>query len=85
MEPLEEWYERVKFRAHVREPDVDDLHYIARDMGLIDVEIQGRNWQGYYSPKQLIRASTLLSDKILRFFPALCSDIYMVGMKPNHN
>ncbi|MBW2421804.1 MAG: class I SAM-dependent methyltransferase, partial [Deltaproteobacteria bacterium] len=38
------WYEPELFRGHVREPDVDDLRYIARDMQLTEVEIIGRNW-----------------------------------------
>ena len=33
------WYEPELFRGHVREPDVDDLRYIARDMGLEDVVV----------------------------------------------
>lgn len=80
---MEEWYEKEKFRAHVREPDVDDLYYIARDMGLVDVKIYGRNWLGYCMQKKETRALTMLSDKILRLYPPFCSDIYMVGVKKN--
>jgi SAM-dependent methyltransferase len=80
--PMGEWYEMATFRGHVREPDVGDLHYIARDMGLRDVKIHGRNWQGYYSGNKLIRAATHVADHLLRPFPPLCSDIYMVGRKP---
>jgi SAM-dependent methyltransferase len=78
---MEDWYENEVFRGHVREPDVDDLHYIARDMGLVDVQIYGRNWLGYISKNRLVRAASLLTDRVLQLSPSLCSDIYMVGRK----
>ena len=33
------WYETQRFRGHVREPDVDDRRYIARELGLTAVEV----------------------------------------------
>lgn len=80
--PMEEWYDKAEFRGHVREPDLDDLKYIACDMGLTNLEFYGRNWLGYTSPKQIIRKSTMLADQILSWFPALCSNLYMLGRKP---
>jgi SAM-dependent methyltransferase len=77
-----EWYEAEQFRSHVREPDVDDLRYIARDLGLTDVQILGRNWAADLSPSALIRALAKLSDRFLRLWPTLCADIYMLGTKP---
>ena len=41
---MADWYEDPIFRGHVREPDVDDLFYIAREVGLVDVYIKGRHW-----------------------------------------
>jgi 2-polyprenyl-3-methyl-5-hydroxy-6-metoxy-1,4-benzoquinol methylase len=76
---MSEWYEEKTFRGHVREPDVADLHYIARDMGLRDVEIHGRNWLGYTSRFSFVRAGNFLVDVPLRMFPTLCSDIYLAG------
>lgn len=76
---MEEWYERERFRGHVREPDVGDLQYIARDLGLKQVRILGRNWLGYASRHGWVRALTPLADRALRPFPSLCSDIYLVG------
>lgn len=73
------WYETEIFRGHVREPDVDDLLYIARDMRLRDVKVYGRNWLGYHSRKPLIRWITRLTDRAIRLFPTMCSDIYMSG------
>ncbi|GBE00015.1 bifunctional 3-demethylubiquinone-9 3-methyltransferase/ 2-octaprenyl-6-hydroxy phenol methylase [bacterium BMS3Abin07] len=78
---MQEWYEVDKFRGHVREPDVNDLKYIARDMELVDVTIYGRNWLGYYSANQAIRFATKITDYPLRLKPSLCSDIYLVGKK----
>ena len=76
------WYEPEFFRGHVREPDVDDLHYLARDLGLVDVEILGRNWAGYQNPRPLVRALTRVVGPVLNLWPTLCSDLYMIGRKP---
>ncbi len=78
---MNDWYESERFRGHVREPDVGDLRYIAGDLDLRDVRIYGRNWIGYISPSTLTRIATHLSDRWLRPFPTLCSDIYLVGRK----
>jgi len=78
---MQEWYEKEMFRGHVREPDVDDLKYIGRDLGLVDIAIYGRNWLGYHSPNTLFRLAASIIDYPLRFRPALCSDIYLVGRK----
>ena len=76
---MEEWYEEPRFRGHVREPDVADLRYIARDMKLRDVRILGRNWLGYRGRSAVTRAVTPAVDRALRAFPSLCADIYLVG------
>jgi hypothetical protein len=39
--PMGDWYEQPVFRGHVREPDVDDLWYIARDLALVDAACSG--------------------------------------------
>jgi SAM-dependent methyltransferase len=78
---MADWYDVDMFRGHVREPDVDDVRHIARDLGLQDVRILGRNWSGYYSSTALLRRLTPLIDRVLRLRPSLCSDIYMIGMK----
>ena len=78
---MQEWYDEEVFRGHVREPDVDDLRYIARDMGLVDISIFGRNWMGYNSPSRVIRFATRLMDYPLRLKASFCSDIYLVGRK----
>lgn len=82
--PMEMWYDDPIFRSHVREPDVDDLFYIARDLGLHDVSVIGRNWQGLYSPNRVVRTCTQLFDRLLRLKPSLCSDLYLIGTRPYH-
>jgi 2-polyprenyl-3-methyl-5-hydroxy-6-metoxy-1,4-benzoquinol methylase len=77
---IADWYESPIFRGHVREPDIDDLRYLARDMKLLSVQMIGRNWQGY-AANLVIAALTRLLDHPLRIFPSLCSDIYLVGRK----
>ena len=79
---MEDWYESEVFRGHVREPDVDDLRYIARDMGLVNVKIYGRNWLGYISPNRVIKWASSVADSLIQINPALCSNIYVVGNKP---
>ena len=78
---MDDWYETPEFRGHVREPDVDDLRYIAKDMGLRKIEIIGRNWQGYLNMNKTLRLLSSMLDLGIRMAPSLCSDIYMVGFK----
>jgi len=76
---MADWYEQPVFRGHVREPDVADLRYIAHDMGLLDVRVDGRNWLGLKSPRPGVARAARLADVPLRRFPQLCSDIYLLG------
>jgi SAM-dependent methyltransferase len=78
---MKDWYEVETFRAHVREPDINDLIYIARDMGLTEIKTFGRNWLGYRSGSRATRLATVAMDYPLRLNPSLCSDIYVVGRK----
>jgi len=78
-----EWYEADVFRGHVREPDVDDLRRIAADMRLDNCQIIGRNWLGLASRNSLKRTLSRIVDGPLRLRPTLCSDIYLVGHRPN--
>lgn len=79
---MADWYEPDVFRGHVREPDVPDLRYICRDLGLEVVDVVGRNWQGVKHTKPLRRTVARVADHALRLFPSLCSDPYIVGRKP---
>jgi SAM-dependent methyltransferase len=78
--PMSLWYDAPVFRGHVREPDVDDLRYIAADLGLKEVRVFGRNWMGFDKPA--LRPVMPLIDAVLRMRPSLCSNIYMTGRKP---
>ncbi len=78
-----DWYEQPVFRGHVREPDVEDLHYIADDMALENPSVFGRNWLGYRSKNAVVRRLTPLIDGALQHAPGLCSDIYLLGQRPH--
>lgn len=78
---MQDWYEAETFRGHVREPDVDDLMYISRDLGLVDSAIHGRNWLGYHSSNPMLRLAAKITDYPLRLRPAWCSDLYLKGRK----
>lgn len=78
---MQDWYEEKAFRGHVREPDVDDLRYMANDLGLQDISVIGRNWLGYVSRVPAVRRAMPLIDRLLQPFPTLCSDLYLVGYK----
>lgn len=80
--PMWAWYEEPEFTSHVREPDVGDLRYIARDLGLADTRIIGRNWSGFASPSRAVRVAATVTDRLLRLRPSLCSDLYLIGRKP---
>ena len=74
---MEHWYEEDVFRAHVREPRVQDFEYIARDLGLRP-EIIGQNFLG--KGRRGIRR--ILAEKVgplLEMRPSLCSDLYLIG------
>lgn len=79
---MEEWYERPEFRSHVREPDLDDMRYIARDLGLEDVKILGRNWNALRMRNRALRSVAEAADRALRLFPSLCLDLYLIGRRP---
>jgi len=76
-----EWYDAPVFRGHIREPDVQDLRKIAKDISLCDCKIIGRNWSGYDHTSTLLRAVCRVTDRILRWIPSLCSDLYLLGRK----
>jgi SAM-dependent methyltransferase len=79
---MEEWYDSEKFRGHVREPDVDDLRYIGKSLGLENVKVVGMNWLGYESHFPLVRLLVPFADRLLQLWPSLCANIYLVGTKP---
>jgi len=78
---MTDWYEPDVFRGHVREPDVDDLRYIARDLKASSIQIMGRNWIGYRHTSRFIRTVTPVIDRTMQFFPSICSDIYLLARK----
>lgn len=85
--PLHEWYDEPAFRGHVREPIVRDLQQICAWNGFAVVATHGRNFIGRDShalswlPRPLRHSLAIGGEKILRFFPTLCSDLHVVGRK----
>jgi 2-polyprenyl-3-methyl-5-hydroxy-6-metoxy-1,4-benzoquinol methylase len=79
--PLQQWYDEPLFRGHVREPDVDDLRYIANDLNLSNVVVKGRNFLGARSRFTWVRLLLPLVDNLLQLRPSLCSNLYMIGQK----
>jgi len=78
---LEDYFHKDLFRGHVREPNLSDLVFFAKTMKLKKVKTYGRNFQGLSSENRIISFISYIFDYPLRFFPSLCSDIYIVGKK----
>ena len=78
---MEDWYEPEVFRGHVREPDVNDLRYIARDLGASRTRVAGKNWLAYRNSRRFVRAIAPAIDPILQLRASLCSDIYIFAWK----
>ncbi len=86
---LNEWYHEGDpvFRGHVREPVIRDLHQLLRWNGFEVISTEGRNFIGRQSialsflPRPLTNFIAASSDRLLRFFPTLCSDIHVIGRK----
>jgi len=76
---FEEYWDDYPFRGHVREPSVSDLNEIVQRLGYTKYQNYGRNWLGLYSSNKLINSSTKIFDSLLKLFPTLCSDIYVVA------
>lgn len=78
---FEDWYLPDRFRGHVREPVLADLLRMVDDLGFERPEVWGRNWAGYLQGG-ICRAITRMIDLPLRSFPTLCSDLYVMAVKP---
>lgn len=78
---MSDWYEEPVFRGHVREPDVGDLRYIAKDLGASEIEIVGKNWLGYRHPSKFVRTITPFIDPFMQLRPSLCSDLNLFAKK----
>jgi 2-polyprenyl-3-methyl-5-hydroxy-6-metoxy-1,4-benzoquinol methylase len=77
---FEDWYYPEEFRGHVREPVVADLQRMVADLGLELRALWGRNWPGV--PSGWKRPVVTAADRMLRPFPTLCKDLYVLAAKP---
>jgi SAM-dependent methyltransferase len=89
---LEEWYWEgdPEFRGHVREPTLSELCTLLHWNGFAVIEAVGRNFLATESmeiarlgilARRAYRRVLPLVDRILRFWPTLCSDLHVVGRK----
>ena len=86
---LKEWYDLGDpiFRGHVREPVIRDLHELMEWNHFEVTGTYGRNFIGRRSeslsflPGPLTSAIAASSDRVLRLFPSLCSDIHVMARK----
>ncbi len=76
---IEEWYEPQEFRGHVREPVVSDLRYIARDLGIADYRIVGRNF--IWNRSRLAKMLLEQVGRVVQHWPSLCTEIFLIGHK----
>lgn len=79
--PLNTWWNSPQFRGHVREPNAQDYHTMLQDLGLRNIVLHARNFEGYQAASKLKRLTCQLFDYPLRLRPNLCSDIYALGVK----
>jgi SAM-dependent methyltransferase len=78
---FEDWYYPDQFRGHVREPVLGDLLRMVRELGFETETVWGRNWSGYLGGR-MRRWTTCVVDRVLRLRPTLCSDLYVLAVKP---
>lgn len=78
---FDDWYYNEEFRGHVREPVLRDLLHMVDDLGFESPQVFGRNWM-VYGPGRLRSAVAPAVDRLLRPFPTLCSDLYVLARKP---
>lgn len=79
--PLETWWSTPVFRGHVREPSAQDYIEMLADLGLKNIKLHARNFEGYKTPSKLKRLTCQIFDYPLRLRAGLCSDIYVLGQK----
>jgi SAM-dependent methyltransferase len=58
-----------------------DVQALAGYLKLSEWHLLGRNWSVYQSRNELPRSVLAMADNILRPFPSLCNDIYLIGKK----
>jgi SAM-dependent methyltransferase len=78
---MDEWYMHDNFIGHVREPIVSDLKFLVKDLDLTVLDIVGRNWLGLHKLPKSMSICGNAFDRMLRCFPCLCSDIYLLAQK----
>ena len=73
-----DWFDEDSFRGHVREPNIHDLHLIAKRLSCSKYKIYGQNHIALSHPNSFIRFLSSKLDIVLKLFPSICSDFYIV-------
>jgi SAM-dependent methyltransferase len=77
---FDDWYHSKEFRGHVREPVLADLLRIVDELGLERRAVFGRNFL-LDPPRGWKGLAVKAADPLLRPFPTLCKDIYVLATK----
>jgi SAM-dependent methyltransferase len=78
---FDDWYYPDEFRGHVREPSLADLLRLVDELGFECPRAWGRNWAGFAGGRTR-RMIARIIDLPLRARPTLCSNIYVMAVKP---
>ncbi|MDW8468883.1 MAG: class I SAM-dependent methyltransferase [Burkholderiales bacterium] len=78
---MADWYERERFRGMCANRMWRISCYIARDLGLKNVRIIGRNWAGFESPTAIVRWATRTRGPTVANTAVALSESYMLGQK----
>ncbi len=76
--PMEQFWKEPQWYGHVREPNLPELRWMAETSGFSIVRAFGSNDVGI---ERYPTAARIL-DPLLKMFPNLCSDIYIVAIRP---
>jgi SAM-dependent methyltransferase len=78
---FEEWYYPEEAGGPVREPVLEDLRRMTRELGFEQVSVHGRCFASRRAGRAG-RAVARVADRVLRPLPTLCSDLALVARRP---
>jgi 2-polyprenyl-3-methyl-5-hydroxy-6-metoxy-1,4-benzoquinol methylase len=72
------YYQGTPWYGHIREYTTGDWRMLAGFLKLQDAQIRGYNWN-LHTSKKMPRALVDPIDRLLRLFPSLCTDVYLIA------
>lgn len=78
---FEEWYYPDEANGPVREPVLEDLRRMTRELGFECVSVHGRCFAGRGAGRAG-RALVAVGDRLLRPLPTLCGDLALLAVRP---